>query len=95
MELIEVPIGLTAVGGLKRGGKVVFCLKLANCRDKRRKSLFTSHQVYTGIIKENLVSISRRIILNHLNLHPIFEGVSSHSYKHWPKSRLFQKVSNA
>ncbi|MDD3686521.1 MAG: DnaB-like helicase C-terminal domain-containing protein [Bacteroidales bacterium] len=61
MESIELPIGLTAVGGLKGEGKTSFCLKLANHLAQREKVLFISYQDYKEKIKEHLISTDRSI----------------------------------
>jgi hypothetical protein len=61
MESIELPIGLTAVGGVKGEGKTSFCLKLANHIAQREKVLFISYQDYTERTEEHLKSIDRNI----------------------------------
>ncbi|MDD3723484.1 MAG: DnaB-like helicase C-terminal domain-containing protein [Lutibacter sp.] len=61
MESIELPIGLTAVGGLKGEGKTAFCLKLANHLAQREKVLFISYQDYKERIKEHLISTDSSI----------------------------------
>ena len=61
MESIELPIGLTAVGGLKGEGKTAFCLKLANHLAQREKVLFISYQDYKEKIEKYLVSIDSSI----------------------------------
>lgn len=61
MESIELPIGLTAVGGVKGEGKTSFCLKLANHLAQREKVLFISYQDYKEKIKEHLISTDRSI----------------------------------
>jgi len=61
MESIELPIGLTAVGGLKGEGKTSFCLKLANHLAQREKVLFISYQDYKEKFEKHLVSIERII----------------------------------
>lgn len=61
MESIELPIGLTAVGGVKGEGKTAFCLKLANHIAQREKVLFISYQDYKEKITEHLISTDRSI----------------------------------
>lgn len=61
MESIELPIGLTAVGGLKGEGKTAFCLKLANHLAQREKVLFISYQDYKEKIEKYLASIDSSI----------------------------------
>ena len=61
MESIELPMGLTAVGGLKGEGKTAFCLKLANHLAQREKVLFISYQDYKEKIEKHLSNIDRSI----------------------------------
>lgn len=61
MESIELPTGLTAVGGLKSEGKTSFCLKLANHIAQRERVLFISYQDYKERIEKHLLSIDKSI----------------------------------